>query len=88
MRSLYYHVIILGEPKVDILRVIEKNSKDIKHFSIAKHEGHVITFDKKPHTHLAIHFREPKLPIWISRRFKVELKYIQSTNGSIFQYVK
>lgn len=88
MRSLYYHVIILGEPKVDILRVIEKNSKDIKRFSIAKHEGHVITLDKKPHTHLAIHFHEPKLPIWISRRFKVKFQCIQRASGVIFQYVK
>ena len=87
MRSLYYHIII-GEPKVNILRVIEKNFKDIKHYAIAEHIGHNTNFDKIPHTHIAIQFREPKLPIWISRRFHVKLKYIQRTSGLIFQYVK
>jgi len=88
MRSRCYHVIILGEPKVNILRVIEKNSKDIERYAIAKHNGHIAYFDKIHHTHIALQFREPKLPIWISRRFKVKLKSIEPSNPIIFQYVR
>ena len=89
MRSRYYHVVINGEPKVNVLRVIRNNSQYIKRFDIVRHEQYASLSNLFPHTHIALEVLDLKSPIWISRRFKVKLSCIELCHSSIiFDYLK
>ena len=89
MRSYYYHILILGEPKVNVSRVLQTMNGEIKRLKVVQHEINASNSSLIPHMHIALELREPKLPIWLSKRFKVKLKYIELCHSSIiFEYLK
>ena len=89
MSSRYYHILILGEPKVNVSRVLQTINGEIKRFKIVQHEIYASNSSLVPHTHIALELREPRLPIWLSKRFKVKLMYIELCHSSlIFEYLQ
>lgn len=85
MRSLYYHIIIIGEPKVNLQRVIDNHSSVISKHLVYNDPG---SSEVSPHIHIVLQLNRYIKKIIISQWFKVRFKYIQETTIFAFAYVK